>query len=79
MCICLSGGYFVNTVCPARVGPPRALDAAEVLPRCPMSSHRAPAAADIQQWPEMLHWLAKPSIYGEGGRGNCTGTTDLNS
>lgn len=76
---CLSGDYFVNIVCPARVGPPMAPERAEVLPKCPMSSHHAPAPPGIQQWPASLRLLAKPFIYREGGRGNCTGTTNLDS
>lgn len=48
---CLSGDYFVNTVCPARAGPPIALEDAEVFPKRPMSSHHAPPAAEVQQWP----------------------------
>lgn len=49
--ICLSRDYVVNVVCPARVGPPMALEGAEVFPKYPMSSHHAPAAAEVQQWP----------------------------
>lgn len=48
---CLSGDYFVNIVFPARAGPPIALEDAEIFSKHPMSSHHAPAAAEVQQQP----------------------------